>query len=149
MIVTSRKMSAAEAIDLYKSRDTSEKLFRGDKSYLGNRSLRNYGNESASSKIFVEFIALIIRCRLYTFLKKEKERLDKKPNFMMVPAAINELEKIEMIKVLDGKYRLDHEITKNQKMILSAFKMDSNSIRKYVNELAEMMHQNNLTAGEE
>ena len=149
VIVTSRKMTAAEAIDLYKSRDTSEKMFRGDKSYLGNKSLRNHGNESASSKIFVEFIALIIRCRIYTLLQKEKERLDKTPNFMTVPAAIKELEKIEMIRGIDGKYRLDHAITKNQKMILSAFKMDSNSIRKYANELSEILQQNALATGEE
>lgn len=149
VIVTSRKMTAAEAIDLYKSRDTSEKMFRGDKSYLGNKSLRNHGNESASSKIFVEFIALIIRCRIYTLLQKEKERLDKTPNFMTVPAAIKELEKIEMIRGIDGKYRLDHAITKNQKMILSAFKMDSSSIRKYANELSEILQQSALVAGEE
>lgn len=36
VIVTSRKMTASEAIDLYKSQDTSEKLFRGDKSNLGD-----------------------------------------------------------------------------------------------------------------
>ena len=59
---------------------------------------------------------------------------------MTVPAAIKELEKIEMIKGLDGKYRLDHAVTKNQKMILSAFKMDSNSIRKYANDLSEMLY---------
>ncbi len=149
VIVTSRNMTAKEAIDLYKSRDTSEKMFRGDKSYLGNKSLRNHGNESASSKIFVEFIALIIRCRIYTLLQKEKERLDKTPNFMTVPAAIKELEKIEMIKGLDGKYRLDHAVTKNQKMILSAFKMDSNSIRKYANDLSEMLYQSASAKREE
>ncbi|MCR5121213.1 MAG: hypothetical protein K6B74_02200 [Ruminococcus sp.] len=82
-------------------------------------------------KIFVEFIALIIRCRIYTLLQKEKERLDKTPNYMTVPAAIKELEKIEMIKGLDGKYRLDHAVTKNQKMILSAHRMDSNSNHSY------------------
>ena len=35
-IITSEKMTAREALLLYKSRDGSEKLFRGDKSYLGN-----------------------------------------------------------------------------------------------------------------
>ena len=43
-------MSAKEAIELYKSRDTSEKLFRGDKSYLGNKSIRVYSEESAIVK---------------------------------------------------------------------------------------------------
>ena len=49
-IITSEKMSAKEAIELYKSRDTSEKLFRGDKSYLGNKSIRVYSEESAIVK---------------------------------------------------------------------------------------------------
>ena len=62
-------MTAAEAIDLYKSRDASEKLFRGDKSYLGNRSLRVHSTESAEAKIFIELVALIIRNRIYTLLK--------------------------------------------------------------------------------
>ena len=37
VIVTADKMTAEEALTLYKSRDGSEKLFRGDKSYLGAR----------------------------------------------------------------------------------------------------------------
>lgn len=40
-IITSEKMTANEALNLYKSRDASEKLFRGDKSYLGDKSLRS------------------------------------------------------------------------------------------------------------
>ena len=56
-IITSEKMNAKEALFLYKSRDTSEKLFRGDKSYLGDRSERVYSSESVASKIFVEFVA--------------------------------------------------------------------------------------------
>lgn len=34
-VVISEKMTAEEALELYKSRDESEKLFRGDKRYLG------------------------------------------------------------------------------------------------------------------
>ena len=60
-IVTSDKMTAAEALELYYSRDASEKLFRGDKSYLGNRSERTHYNESTDAKIFIEFVALIVR----------------------------------------------------------------------------------------
>ena len=59
-IITSEKMSAKEAIELYKSRDTSEKLFRGDKSYLGNKSIRVYSEESERAKIFHLFFQLYI-----------------------------------------------------------------------------------------
>ena len=46
-----------------------------------------------------------------------------KPNYMNVPAAIRELEKIEMIRQADGVYRLDHAVTATQKTILKAFGM--------------------------
>ena len=67
-IITSEKMTAEEALCLYKSRDDSEKLFRGDKSYLGDRCMRVYHDEPVHSKIFIEFVALIIRNKIYTCL---------------------------------------------------------------------------------
>lgn len=66
VIISSEKMDAKKAITLYKNRDASEKVFRADKSYLGNNCLRVASEEAASNKIF---IALIIRCKLYTALK--------------------------------------------------------------------------------
>ena len=141
VIVTSEKMTAKEAISLYKSRDASEKLFRGDKSYLGNKSLRVYSDESASSKIFIEFIALIIRSKLYAALKEEMKNLDKKPNYMTVPAAIKELQKIEMVRQLDHVYRLDHAVTAMQKNILRAFGMDASYIKYRANEISEQLAQ--------
>lgn len=136
-IVTSEKMSAKEAIELYKSRDVSEKLFCGDKSYLGNKSIRVYSEESARAKIFVEFVAMIVRCKMYIKLKEEMKKLDKKLNYMTVPAAIKELEKIEMVRQLDNIYRLDHAVTANQKVILKAFGMDANSIKHFASELSK------------
>ena len=136
-IITSEKMSAKEAIELYKSRDTSEKLFRGDKSYLGNKSIWVYSEESARAKIFVEFVAMILRCRMYTKLKEEMKNLEKKPNYMTVPVALKELEKIEMVRQLDNVYRLDHAVTANQKTILNAFGLDANHIKYYASELSK------------
>ena len=130
VIITSQKMSAEEAIELYKSRDESEKLFRGDKSYLGNKSFRVQSNESVNSKIFIEFVALIIRNKFYTYLKDQMRKSDKKENFMTVPAAIRELEKIEMIRQSDGNYRMDHAVTATQKEILKAFDMTERGIRE-------------------
>lgn len=138
-IITSEKMTAKEALNLYKSRDASEKLFRGDKSYLGNKSLRVYSDESASAKIFIEFIALIVRCKIYTCLKDEMKNLDKRPNYMTVPAALKELEKIEMVRQLDNVYRLDHAVTAVQKKILRAFGIDVAYIKYRASEISEKL----------
>ena len=130
VIVTSAKMTAKEALVLYKSRDGSEKTFRADKSYLGARSERVYSNESVDTKIFIGFVATIIRSRIYTLLKDEVDRLDKKPNYMTVPAAIKELEKIEMLKGADNEYNLDYAVTATQKTILKAFDMTADIIHR-------------------
>ena len=138
-IITSKKMTAKEALELYKSRDGSEKLFRGDKSYLGNKSTRVHSDESVKAKIFIEFVALIIRNKMYTSLKDEVLRLGKNINYMTVPAAVRELEKIELIRLFDGSYTLDHAVTARQKTILKAFSMDVNSIKNSVKEISERL----------
>lgn len=137
-IVTSEKMSAKEALLLYKSRDDSEKLFRGDKSYLGERAERVYTEESYRSKIFIEFIALIIRSKIYVDLIEQMKEDGKRYNYMTVPAAIRELEKIEMIKYGMGDYQLDHALTKTQKTILKAFGLDQ---RKMLDEIHSLSVQ--------
>ena len=128
VIVTSDKMTAREALHIYKSRDFSEKAFRGDKTYLGDKSMRTHSTESASAKIFVEFVAMIIRNKIYTSLLDEMKRLGKKPDYMTVPAAIKELEKIELTRQTDNIYRLDHAVTATQKKILNAFGMTEKNI---------------------
>ena len=128
VIVTSDRMSAKEALHIYKSRDFSEKAFRGDKTYLGDKSLRVHSTESTAAKVFVEFVAMIIRNKLYTCLLDEMKRLGKKLNYMTVPAAIKELEKIEMTRQTDNIYRLDHAVTATQKKILKAFDLTEKNI---------------------
>ena len=142
VIITSDKMSAKDAIHLYKSRDASEKLFSGDKTYLGNKSIRVHSDESASAKIFIEFVALIIRSRMYTNLLDEMKRMNKKPNYMTVPAAIRELEKIEMVRQTDNVYRLDHAVTATQKAILGAFGLNEAHIKNKAAEIGSVLHKN-------
>ena len=113
-------MTAAQALELYKSRDASEKLFRGDKSYLGNKSFRVHTSESVQAKIFIEFVALIIRSRFYTCLKEQMQKSGKK-NYMTVPAAIREVEKIELIRQSDRGYRMDYAVMATQKEILKDY----------------------------
>lgn len=147
-IVTSEKMTAEEALALYKSRDGSEKTFRGDKSYLGAHCERVYSNESIDTKIFIGFVATIIRSRIYTLLKDESGRMDKKQNYMTVPAALKELEKIELLKGGDNEYNLDYAITATQKAILNAFDMTSENIEKQARGISSDLARIRIEAAE-
>ena len=62
-------------------------------------------------------------------------RTGKNQNFMTVPAAIRELEKIEIVRQTDRNYRLDHAVTARQKEILKAFDMTASNIREQAIEL--------------
>ena len=137
VIVTSEKMTAKEALEIYKGRDASEKLFLSDKTFLGNHAIRSSTEGSAASKIFIEFVALIIRNRMYNYLKDAMKEMAKKPNYMTVPAAIRELDKIEMARGLDGIYRLDHAVTAKQKTILKAFGLTETNVKHRVEEISK------------
>lgn len=141
VIITSVKMSAAKALELYKSRDVSEKLFRADKSFLGNRTMRAHMNETEDARIFVEFVALIVRNRIYHLLIEQEKKNGKKQNYMTVPAAIRELEKIEIIQQPDHSYRLNYAVTATQKEILKAFGINEINIKKWANEISEELSQ--------
>ncbi len=140
-IVSSDNMTAKEAIERYKSRDASEKLFRADKSYLGNKSMRVGSDAALSAKIFIQFLALILRSRIYTALKDKCESMLKKPNYMTVPAALKELEKIVMIRHLDGVYRLDHAVTKTQKIILDSFGLKEANVQYHAREIGKLLQE--------
>ena len=139
VIITSDKMTAKEALELYRGRDSSEKLFLSDKTFLGNSALRNSTDESAAAKIFVEFVALIIRNRMYTYLNEELKGMASKPDYMFVPSAIRELDKIEMARQPDGIYRLDHAVTARQKTILKAFGLGEADVKYRADEISKRL----------
>jgi hypothetical protein len=64
---------------------------------------------------------------------------------MTVPAALRELEKIEMIRQTDGNYRLDHAVAKIQKEFLKAFDISARNIREQaieINQELQTMYEN-------
>ena len=67
--------------------------------------------------------------------------MGKRPNDMTVPAALKELEKIVMIRHLDGIYRLDHAITKTQKTILNSFGLTEANVRYQTQEIGKILQE--------
>ena len=145
VIITSEKMSASDALHLYKSRDSSEKLFCSDKTFLGSKSMNIHSTEALTGKLFVEFIALIIRNKMFACLSDRMKQHGKKDNFMTVPASLEELGKIEMLKLPKGNYTLDHAITATQKEILTAFGLTTASLTSQVEKIGKVLQSINAT----
>ena len=76
---------------------------------------------------------------MYTALKDKAKELTKKPNYLTVPTAIRELEKVEMTRQLDKVYRLDHAVTKTQQVILSAFDIDAGYVKHKAKSISETL----------
>ena len=76
---------------------------------------------------------------MYTKLKDAEEEMLEKPNYMNVPAAIRELEKIEMVRRNNGTYKLDHAVTKIQKIILSSFGLNETDISRNAEEYGKLL----------
>lgn len=74
-------------------------------------------------------LALIVRNRIHWCLKKEMRKLGKRPDYMAVPAALQELEKTGMVRLTDNRYHLDHAVTKALKTILNASGMDADTVK--------------------
>ena len=138
-IITSENMTASRALVQYKGRDISEKLFRSDKTFIGSRSERVQSSQSMSSKVFIEFVALIVRNRIYNLLKEQMLRMESRQKYLTVPAALRELEKIEMVRRNGSNYKLDHAVTKTQKIILSSFGLDETDITESAGEISKLL----------
>ena len=130
-IVTSKKMDAEEALETYRDRDAVEKIFRMEKTYLGNDVFRVHTDEKLESKMFVSFIALIIRNEIHKSLK-ELYKTNRKE--YTVPKVLREYDKLGVTKLADEKYHLRYRLTKKQKMILKAIGANEEEYKRFVKE---------------
>jgi hypothetical protein len=68
--------------------------------------------------------------------------MEAKYNYMTVPAALRELEKIEMVRRNKGQYKLDHAVTKKQKVILSSFGLSEADIKGAAEDIGKKLLMN-------
>ena len=100
-----------------------------------------HSNEALQAKIFIEFVALIMRNRFYNLLKEQMLRLKTTRNTMTVPGAIRELEKVEMTRRSGSSYLVDYALTRNQKMIFQSFGMDADAVAAGARDIAAQLAQ--------
>ena len=75
-------------------RDASEKRFSADdKTFLGGSAFRVYFEHSIRAKMFITFLALIVRNRIYRSISEYCMAAGKRENWQNVVSVIRELEK--------------------------------------------------------
>lgn len=119
-IITTTKMEAEEALETYRDRDAVEKVFRMEKTHLGNDVFRVHTDDQLESKVFVSFIALIIRNEIYKSLKPLYQKNRKE---YTVPKVIREYERLGLTKLSDHHYHLRYKLTSKQKKILKVIEI--------------------------
>jgi len=132
VLVTSEKMSAEEALSIYRDRDSTEKIFCSLKASLEYDTYRVHSQQSLEGKTHVVFISSIVRNYLY---RKLKECRGKDKKGFTVPAAISELEKVIAIKGGNGKYLRRYGLTSRQKKLLAPFDIDDKYLNKIIQQL--------------
>lgn len=136
VIVTSKEMTASEALYKYRHRDTSEKLFMMGKSFLETDVIRTHHSESTETKEMINFIALIIRNRIFKEIKPLSFSDSKNYTTREV---IKELDKMIMTKDSSGRYSMRYAMTSKQKAIFSMFQISESKIQEMARNLSDSL----------
>ena len=121
-LTTDLSCSPEELIRIYRGKDVIEKNFDQLKNGLEFRRLRTHINKTTEGKVFVGFIALILRSYLLNIMRTHVE--SKKTTFNKV---LMELKKIKTVTMTDMQ-KILIPLTKTQKTILEALAIPPNDL---------------------
>ncbi len=138
VIITSDKMTAEEALRLYKGRDVFKDLVSSHWS-PGTRQNSEPDPAAVSNAMFLDFVALILRTIFFSLLKDQMGKLKKHRGNISVPTALKQLDLITASRQPDGNYRLKNPLSANQKVILEAFGLSEEQLTQAVAELSESL----------
>jgi transposase len=112
---TDMNATAEDTLNHYRAKDVAEKLFDQIKCDMDGNRVRTHNENTTDGKVFVTFIACIIRSflleKLYKYLTENSTSLKK---------TLNQMSNIRIISSLKG-FRFTKALTKKQKEILKPF----------------------------
>lgn len=129
-LISSKNMSAEEALNIYRKRDQIENVFRMLKTELNYDTYRVHSDKSLFGKTFVMFITGIIRNEI---MKRLKPLLEKDRKNYTVNGAIKILEEIEISKNSKDEYVSRYALTAKQRKVLNALNIKEKAIRDITN----------------
>lgn len=128
-MITTKEMTATKDISIYRNHDTIEKLLKVLKNELDLDRFLVHFRFSVESKVFITFLANIIRNEIYI---KTKELRIKDKKAYTISSIINELNKVEAYKDSNDKFVRRYTLTKKQKTILNCFDLKEENIDDFV-----------------
>ena len=140
-LVTSEELSASKALDIYRDRDSIEKLFMILKSEMDFDCFKVQSDASLRAKFHIAFIASIVRNKIYKASKELKETTKDKKSYT-VPSIIKELEKIECTKDINDVYQRRYSLTAKQKKILERFNIKESDIENEIDNINKKNKKN-------
>lgn len=110
-----------------------------DKSYLGNDVFRVHDTAKLETKVFVSFIALILRNEIHKAIKPLYQKNKKE---YTVPKVLKDIERLSLTKMSNDKYSQRYALTKKQKDIFKALNIPVENYNNYVKEMKILLNQN-------
>ena len=118
------KLSSEEVLSLYYRKDVIEKHFDQFKNELEFKRVRTYSEKTTEGKIFVGFLALILRSYMLNVIKNNEAT-----KHLTFEKVMIELKKIRFATYENGEKDL-LPLTKLQKTILSTFTIEKEKLFK-------------------
>ena len=127
IFTTDLEATSKDIIYYYREKDVDEKIFYAMKNYIDLGRLRTHKQTTTDGKIFVSFIALIIRSwvmqKVYDY--KEMNNL----TYRKIANILNDI----IVILTNGDVRLLKSLTKQQKDILALFGLNTENINDFIN----------------
>jgi transposase len=121
-IITNVKMESEDVLDIYRKRDIVENCFDDLKNGLDMKRLRIHSSEAMDSRLFIQFLALILMSKMREVAKKTKAL-----KYMSVRDIMEAMESVVRI-TYSGRYgSVITEMGPLQRDISDAFGVDLNS----------------------
>lgn len=128
-------------------RDASEKRFSADdQTFLGGSAFIVYFEHSIRAKMFITFL---VRNRIYHCISEFCMAAGKRENWQNIVSVIRDPEKMELIRLGDGNYRIDHAITARQKDVLRIFGLVEDDMKEKLGREAETLWISSTANGKE
>lgn len=131
VLVSSKKITAEEAIDIYSKRDRVEKVFLALKPFLGMDCLGAHSTDSIHIRTFIWLLASILYTKIFTFTSdlRANERNRKKYSTQSIFAILRHIK--ATFNEVTMKYKCTFLMNKENRKLFEAFGISENDVYEF------------------